>query len=307
MKGAADGAEAEGAAEGAEAGFDPAAAQRSFESVEEWLDSLSDEEIVALRVDLQRVAAIGLTIALRDSAPERRGAFERFARDGYYDITNLDRLLALAEGAWHVRRQQQRLARSSSGAALPEDDVRAAYELRGRMMLVLDYHLGDRRDIAQDLAHLREGAGHQDLANDLQTLRELYLRDDVKPVIERDVKNYRATDPDDAHRLARAIMLSLGVSKEDEAKRLTRLAQRVATLLVRAYEKHCLRGKFLFHEVEDVEATYPSLYAAARSPRRKRRDGEPGGGGAGPGGGGAGPGGGGAGPDGGGEVPVAGV
>jgi hypothetical protein len=44
---------------------------------------------------------------------------------------------------------------------------------------------------------------------------------------------------------------------------------------VRGYEKHSVVGRFLFREVEDVEATYPSLYAAARNPRRKRQADEP--------------------------------
>jgi hypothetical protein len=62
------------------------------------------------------------------------------------------------------------------------------------------------------------------------------------------------------------------VAEEGEAERLTGQLQRAVTLMLRWYEKHSVRGKFLFHEVEDVGATYPSLYAASRSPRRKRRE-----------------------------------
>jgi hypothetical protein len=258
-----------------EASIDPAKASQSFEGLQTLIDGLDEDEVIALRIDAQRMAAIVLSLARRDLEPMRRAVFERFARDGYYDASNLERMPALAECVWHVRRRQQRLSFSASGATVPEGEVRVAYETRARMMTVLDYWLGDRHDIATDLAQLREGAGYQDLANDLGTLAELYGRDDVRPFLEHDTKHYRAADADDATRFAKVLMLSLGIGKEAEAKRLTKLAQRVSTLLVRSYEEHSRCGRFLFGLREDVTVTYPSLYAVGRNPRRRRPASEP--------------------------------
>ncbi|MCU0687523.1 MAG: hypothetical protein MUF34_35650 [Polyangiaceae bacterium] len=234
------------------------------------LEGLDESDIVILRVDPQRAAATVLVIGLRDATAARRAVFEYFAQQGVYDLTLLDRLPALAQTTWYLRRQQEMAVYDASGAALPAPVVAAAYETRGRMMIVLDYWLGDRPDISKRLAQLREGSGHQDLANDLETLAELYQRDDVRPFIEQDRKNYRASDVADAERYAHRLMLSLGPDAEGDARRLTGLAQRSATLMVRAYEEHCECARFFFRKSENVAVSYPSLVAAARNPRRKR-------------------------------------
>ncbi|HEU4404581.1 MAG TPA: hypothetical protein VFS43_04735 [Polyangiaceae bacterium] len=256
------------------------AALREYESLRAEIEALPASQIMTVRVDVQKVAAIVITLIERDSAPERRKKFERFAAQGDYDITLLDRLPALARSVWVLRRQQQRVLYVASGATVSEADRLAAFELRSRMMTELAYHCDDMPDILLELEYLRQGAGHQDMANDLETLADLYERPDVRARLEGSRK-YRPGDPTEARRLAGLLLRSLGMSQESEVERLTGLLQRATTLMVQAYEKHSVRGKFLFHEVEDVEATYPSLYAAARSPRRKRPSDEPSGGGSG--------------------------
>lgn len=268
--GEADGEAGNGQGLAAEGRFNLVEARRSFEAMRPELEGLDESAIVILRVDPQRAAATVLVIGLRDTTAARRAVFEYFAQQGVYDLTLLDRLPALAQTTWYLRRQQEMAVYDASGAALPAPVVAAAYETRGRMMIVLDYWLGDRPDISKRLAQLREGSGHQDLANDLETLAELYQRDDVRPFIEQDRKNYRATDVADAERSAHRLMLSLGPDEEGDARRLTGLAQRAATLMVRAYEEHCECARFFFRKSENVAVTYPSLVAAARNPRRKR-------------------------------------
>ena len=141
-------------------------------------------------------------------------------------------------------------------------------------MLVIGHWVGDRREIAARLKQLREGSGYQGLANDLQSLAELYARDDVRGAIEHDRKHYRAVEPSDADRYATLHRTALGPAGEGAAARRTGLAQRSATLSLRAYEEHRACGRFLFRATEDVAATYPSLVTAARSARRERADGE---------------------------------
>jgi hypothetical protein len=245
-------------------------AQRFFEAMRAELEALSPEEVLQLRLDVQKVAAIVMTLAWRDSAPERRAKFERFAAQGNYDISILRRLPSLAQCAWYLRRRQVLAQFAASGAVLSEKESEGAYETRARMIDVIQHWLRDEGDIAVILAQLRQGSGHQVLANDLQTLAELYAREDVVAVIKQDTKHYRASDRIDAQRYARTLVISMGLSKEDEVKRLTDLTQRAATILLRAYAVHRNRGQFLFQDVEDVSVTYPSLYAAARNPPRKR-------------------------------------
>lgn len=256
--------------------FELREAQRAYTSYRGEFESLAPAELLIVRNDLQKMAVTVRTLVGRDSMPERRAVFERQAAQGNYDLTLFDRLTTLSLAAWYVRRQQQRAIFAASGAAVSKEEVALAYELRGRMMGVLQHWHGDRHDIAVDLAQVREGSGHQDLANDLDTLAELYSREDVRTLIEHDIKHYRASDVDDALRLAAIIAASLGIAEEGEAERLTDLARRAATLLVRGYEEHARCGRFFFGKTEDVAVTYPSIFAAVRSSPRKRPSDEPG-------------------------------
>jgi hypothetical protein len=258
-----------------EGGIRLASARQSFASMRGELLAIPAGELVIVRVDLRRAGAIAHSVAVRDGAPERRKAFEQAAETGFCSITTLDGLPRLARGAWYVRRQQLRVLARASGALVSEEDTRLAYETRGRMMRVLEHWLGDRHDVATELKHLREGAGHEDLGTDLDTLAELYQRDDVRPLLEHDTKHYRASDVGEALRLVDIIFASLGLIEAGEVERANRLAQRAATLLLRAYNEHGRCGHFVFGNREDVSVTYPSLISAARSPRRKRKIDEP--------------------------------
>jgi hypothetical protein len=260
----------EGKVEGGVMWFSAFEARRAIMKRGGELEGLGENELVVVRVDPQRVADTALGIARRDSTPERRVLFERFAAQGNYDIRHLDHLPDYAQIVWHTRREQAIASHHASGAALPEGEVAAAYETRARMMRVLDYQLGDRHDIQELLAYLREGSGYLDLANDLHTLAVTYGRDDVRPQLEKDAKHYRASDVEGAVRYAEAIRASQGPATEGEVERLAGLYQRAVTLLVRSYGEHRRVGQFLFGPRENVAVTYPSLVAAVRTPRRKR-------------------------------------
>ncbi|HEU4404853.1 MAG TPA: hypothetical protein VFS43_06135 [Polyangiaceae bacterium] len=243
-------------------------ARRDFEALRGRLEALKPGTFGAPRIDVGRAAAIVLSVARRDAKPERRAAFEKVA--AVYDLALLDELVRLARVTWYLRRHQRLSAAEASDARVPEAEVRAAFELRARMMRVLEHWLGDRADIATELAHLREGSGHHDLVNDLATLSELYARDDVRPHIERDAKHYRASDEAEAWRVAERIFFAQGLVEEGRAERIADLTHRAAALLLMAYDEHQACGRFLFRKVEDVAATYPSIFTASRKPRRRR-------------------------------------
>jgi hypothetical protein len=244
---------------------------RSFEEMRGQLEAYEPGEPVAPRINVGRAAAVVRSVAVRDAAPERRAAFEALAGVGRYELSLLDELLKLARCTWYLRRQQQRSAARASEASVPEADVTAAYALRARMMRVVAHWLGDRADMATELAYLREGSGYLDLANDLETLAELYGRDDVRTMIVHDIKHYRPDDVAEAGRLAELIFRAIGLGEEGQAERLAAMTYRAAGLLVRGYEEHRVCGQFLFRKEENVAVTYPSLVTASRRPRRRRR------------------------------------
>ncbi|HEU4404149.1 MAG TPA: hypothetical protein VFS43_02475 [Polyangiaceae bacterium] len=266
--------------------------------------ALKPEELTSMRVDPQRVAAVAHSVAVRDLLPGRRAVFERLSVAGLYDVNVLETLPDAAKSVWYARQQQQVGRAEASGASVPDDEIQLAYETRGRMQYVLAYHVGDDPTLGARLKYIREGSGHQDLANDLEMLADLYRRDDVRALLEHDKKRYRPDDAEQAKRLAGRIFTGFGVGQEGEVERWTGLLQRAVTLLLRFYDEHRVAGQFSFRRSEDVAVTYPSLFAAVRNaPSRRAPAGEPGEGPGGPGEG-QGPGGPGEGQ---GETPVTGV
>jgi hypothetical protein len=257
-------------------GGEPGGSGQAFKRVEGYLVTLNPADLIKFRVDPQRAAAVVHSVAIRDLTPERRVSFVRLSEAGFYDIAVLDRLADLAQTVWYTRQQQQIVLAEASGASVPEEEVQNAYEMRGRMQSVLEYHIGDDPRFAARLKFLREGSGYQDLANDLQVHAALYENEEVRSIIEHDKTKYRASDADEARRLAGLIFSSLGLGQEGEAERWTGLSQRAVTLLVRDYEEHRVAGQFAFRRSEDVTATYPSLYVAVRNaPSRRAPEGEP--------------------------------
>jgi hypothetical protein len=138
------------------------------------------------------------------------------------------------------------------------------------MQTTLEHWVGDDAELGPRLAYLRQGSGYQDVANDLQVLSAIYQRDEVRGLLERDIKHYRPTDVGEATRLAGVIFRGFGLGHEGEVERWTGLFQRATTLLLRAYDEHRFHGQYAFRGQEDVTATYPSLYALLRSAPSRR-------------------------------------
>jgi hypothetical protein len=245
-------------------------ARLSFQSRRGAIEAVEASGTVTLKVDVRRVAALAHSVGLRDTTPGRRAVFERLAAAGFYTRATLDDLPHLARAAWYARRQYLFSARESSGATVPEETVREAYATRARMQMVLEYWFGDDEKVSARLRSIREGAGRLDLASDLEELSGLYVREDIRRVLEGEKKHYRPADAADALRLAGALFGGFGVGEETEAERWAGLSQRATTLLMRTYDEHRRCGQFAFARDEDVSATYPSLIGAARGAQAKR-------------------------------------
>jgi hypothetical protein len=257
--------------EGAVAAFKPQQGAEALESLRGEIKALRGVRAFAPRIDVQRAAALAHSVALRDAKPERRAVFERLEAGGFYDLATLERLPRLSLAVWFARRQQLMHRALSSEARVPEDAMREARALRARMARVLGYWLDDRPAIVNELAFVREGAGHVDLAGDLTRLADLYERDDVRALIARDVRHYRPGDAADARRLADAVFVGLGLRSERDARRWTLLAHGAFRLLTLAYDEHRRSGVYAFGRREDVGRTYPALVTAARAPAAKGR------------------------------------
>jgi len=251
--------------------IDSGVAQQSFGSARVRIDSLSMDLVEPARIDVQPAAAIVHGIALRDSQPSRRIWFEKLASVQLYDLDMLDRLPDISLATWYARRRQLAKLAISSNAVVPDTVVRESQQIRARMLRVLEYWFGDHATVAGELAGIRAGGGHQDLANDLEDVADLYVREDIQPILSQDRKDYNKEDVATARRLAGIIFKALGLDQDNEADGWTDLCHRAWTLMQRDYNDHRRAGTFLFGASEDSDETYPSLVSAVRSPSSRER------------------------------------
>jgi hypothetical protein len=247
----------------------PSEAEHAFLVLQSEIEAYTRERQRAM-VDVQIAAAIAHSVVLRDREPDRLTMFERLAGAELYDAALPDRIGQLSLATWFTRQRQLGRVALSSNASVPPDLLRNA-QLKRRMMLkVLDHWFDDDPEISAEVAVIREGAGYQDLANDLEALADIYQRPTVHTVIQDDRKHYDKRDAKSARALAKSIFEGLGLGREGDAKRWGVLCQRVWTMLLADYEEHRSAGAFLFRKHEDVDESYPSLVSAARrspSPR----------------------------------------
>jgi hypothetical protein len=153
---------------------DASAARAAYESLRAEREALPRQGLLPIRIDVQAAAAVAHSIAVRDADPERRQAFERLAKAELFDIGALDILGSAALAAWHARQQQQLASGVASGASVPVSVVTNAREVRRRMLRLLEYYFDDDVEVGPQLAVVRSGRGHQDLANDLEVVADLY-------------------------------------------------------------------------------------------------------------------------------------
>jgi hypothetical protein len=249
------------------------AASKAYDAVRSRLEAIPRGELLPVRIDVQAAAAVAHSVAIRDSERERRQAFERLASAQVFDLAALDSLNDVALTAWHAR-QQQLAAGAGSSAAVPIAVVGEAQDVRGRMLRLLEYYFDDDVELGPKLSIIRSGRGHQDLANDLEMVADLYEDSEVRALISRDPKHYRAGDPRAARAFAAEIFKSLGLSPANTSAAET--TQRAWTLLSQPYDQVNRAGRFLFPDQEDVNATYPSLIGYVRAPASRSGAGEPG-------------------------------
>jgi hypothetical protein len=245
-------------------------ARQAFEELRGEFIMVRAVERVQRKIDMQQGAAVAHSVALRDAAPERWALFERLARAGLYDVSQIPRLGKLALAAWFVRYMLELGQFRASSARVSEEVVRQAQLVRARMVRVIDYWLGNVAEVAQRIEFVRTGSGHHDLASDLQELARLYERDDLRAATRPGVPHYHETDGHDARALAVTIFTGLGRRGESELERWSTLTERAWTLLARAYDEHRAKGIFLFSSHEDVTITYPSLTSAVRRAPARR-------------------------------------
>jgi hypothetical protein len=126
------------------------------------------------------------------------------------------------------------------------------------MQDLLEYHFKDDPEIGPLLATLAPGTGYRDRAADLLGYARIY---EMRPtIVKADPKHYRATDVDDARKLAAQILAALRDAETPKARLWGERVAKAFTLLYAAYAD--VRATWLWLERRDPSAAerFPSLY-----------------------------------------------
>ncbi|MGK3998005.1 hypothetical protein [Sorangium sp. So ce1024] len=237
-------------------------AEAAFNRVKPDLDAIPLAGLETPRLDLQAAAVQAIGVAKALSAPELRQRIAAIAAAGALDAALLEGLESIAWATWFARHKLLLTSATHSGAALPPSLVERAYETRARMLKTLEYHLEGDAEATAQLAHLRAGSGHLDLANDLSAAAEMYRKH--REAIKDDKRNFRGDDEKEASALAEQILRLLGATTTPEQTLWKGYQARAAKLLFRHYDEAVRVGRFLFY-YDNPEGRFPNLYTATRS------------------------------------------
>lgn len=256
----APGNKAPGPAPGAS--LEPSAAEAAFQSLGATFAEMPRDVLFPINVDVQVAAVFALGVSRFASEEGVRTRFSQLAKSGEYDDSVVDWLAPAAQAAWYARHRYLLETATRSEAQLPAALVDVAFALRGRMLRLAEYWLSDDLEAAAELAAIRIGSGHQDLANDLVALAALCDRH--QPLLSQDKKLYQAGDTALAKQLAGEILERLGASATAEQSKWLTAQARAWTFLARTYEEVRRGGRFLFPNQEGEER-FPSLVSVARA------------------------------------------
>lgn len=246
-------------------------AEAAFETVRPRLDAMLASEVDVPRIDLQAAAVQALGVARTLTVHDVHTRIVALADVGLVDLQLILGLETIAWATWFARHKVLEVSATHTQAALPVTLTTAAAELRGRMLKTLAYHLeGDALAMAQ-IAGIRAGSGHLDLANDLVSCATMYRKHHA--AIEHDRTNYRPTDAAEADTLSEQILRLLGVATTAEQSLWKGYASRAAKLLFQHYQEAIRIGRFLWHD-DNPEGRFPTLHSATRAtPQRSDRKG----------------------------------
>lgn len=250
--------------------IDPQGARKAFQQLEPRIRACDD--LRRSNVDIQRVAVVAAAIGRMVCQPDMRVRFASLPASEF-DITHVDSLEAMALATWHVSVERMTVTARTSDARVPQELVEEAKDLKQRMLKLATYYFEDDPAEGVEIASIREGNGHMDMAADLIRLGKLYER--RQATLARDTNLYRPGDAHAASRMAHEILMYLGRDTQDEADEWSEMVTRAWSLLVSSYEEVSAAGRWLFRHEASVDELFPSLYAVGRTSARPRPADEP--------------------------------
>lgn len=234
------------------------------------MKALEPGDLVSTRIDIEAAALVSLATYTRATAPALRSRFQEQHEVGEFDIRNLDDLEDIAFAVLYAQAEANVFRATDSSAKLPAALVERAIEIEERMQALCEYHFRDDPEIAVELDRLRPGAGHRDLASDLNGYARIY--EHRRDIVATDKKHYREADAGDARTVAGVILNLLSAGVPSKARVAQDTLARAWTLLWRSYDEVRTVGLHLLRHNQEKHRLFPSLFVGAKNlPGAKRR------------------------------------
>ncbi|MBI2378368.1 MAG: hypothetical protein HYV07_30495 [Deltaproteobacteria bacterium] len=236
-------------------------AKAAYERIEASVMDMAVGEVKRISLDRQATSTTAQAVVEALKNPEVAKRFELLDPE-LFDQKHREGLEDLAWGLLHADASAKTEAAGSRKAQLPATLVSDSLTTKARMLEVAEYNLNLDPACAAELASIRSGQGHLDLASDLARLGQLYH--DHATVLVEDKRKYRASDEEDAFRLSEEIYSALGSSRARDT--WAGRASRVMTRLFASYDEIRAAAEFVFRADPERLALFPSLYTATREP-----------------------------------------
>lgn len=214
------------------AATDPSGGEVAFRLLEKRLRAMPIEALKLVNLDISAtsVAAFAAVAVMREDDREARvRAMPGFVPDTVSDLEDL---------AWctvYLNNLAQNSKASANGQKVDVATVNIAFTLRTKMSRVLGYHFADDAKVEAELADIKAGSGHRDLAMDLGRLAELYV--EHANVLAVDKVQYDREDVGRARGLAQQIMQSLTTALVGPDDEIDGLRTRSWSLTVDTYNE----------------------------------------------------------------------
>lgn len=237
--------------------------KQALADLEPTMAQLGKDGLLSMRTDVHAAANATLLRAIEFQNPPLA---ERVASlpAGEFDPASLTLTEQASRACLELLALQRASAAQPSEARVDASLVADGTRRKVRMMRLLDHYFEDDAQIGLELADIRLGSGHADLASDLRRLSSLYSKPRIHAVVSRDPKFFDPTDEAEARRIAQAIDEQLdGHHNTDQRSLSLRLAQ-AWTLLDRGYSQLRRAATFLFWDDDDALRRYPLLFTLGR-------------------------------------------
>jgi hypothetical protein len=249
--------------------FDLSVGERAFGRLLPALRAMSDDEIVAVNMDAQEAAVVALALVDIAREPARHKLLQQLM-PSFLAADTVEQLELAAWTTWYAHAQLQSEQALAKAAKVDAATYEESGRLLAKMLRLIEYHVGDRAEVAKELADIRSGTGYQDRASDLVRAASLFER--FESELEGDTRHYDRALAREARRYAQQIVENIRASLGTQAAEWLDLRSRAYSRMLALYGELQAAGDFVFRRdpvQRELFTTIRRLIVPSRRPAKQ--------------------------------------